>query len=228
MASIFDFIAQQQQQALATAASGSNGTRKQQIKFLLSQHQMCVTDWLRDNNGYAEMMAWLEDSNTLSDAAVERAFKKFGLPKYRLNNRDSCVSTIGSFYNYWASVKLFMRYPQFDLSDNKNCRKIKELSDALETEKLNANNDKLATNNGYRYQALMQVINDLESDLLVAYASMNCSYIIAQQDKNETLSDLKTATQDTPATQSKNNNTNTIVTLIVIALVVVVLIKIFK
>jgi hypothetical protein len=183
-----------------------------------------------------EMRNFYKD--TSHTQAIADAFAAYGMPP---KNRQSTRSGWGKWtdycdwekglYKFYLAAKLYLKFPALGYTDTKNCQKLKEVADALEVEKLNANKQRVSDGDANKESYTLMVINDLQSNVNAAFSNMNCSLVLSTNKKNETLADLKQATEqsDPAATaDAKPTSTTNIITYIAIALVVVVFIKILK
>ena len=179
---------------------------------------------------YNEMLHFFNDA--AHTQATFDAYTAYGKPP--ANGIDGagnyhpnwCSWDLG-IYKFYLAAKLFYRYPAVNTIDKNNCQKIKELSAALEVEKLNADKQFTADNDTSLHSYQLYVINDLQGNLNAAFANMSCSLVLQQTQQQQTLTAIATATNESEAATT-NSTSNKGIYVVAAVLIVVIIIKIFK
>jgi len=185
---------------------------------------------------YGCMVQIEEMKNFFNDPAHTQAtmdaFNAYGMPprngwKDGVYHSDWCSWDLG-MYRFYLAARLFYKYPSIDLTNPTNCKKIKEISDALEVEKLNADKEFVADQDKTKHSYQLYVINDLQGTMNAAFANMSCSNIIATDKKNETIADLTAAAAPAPTDETTTKSTNYILYAVVAIVVIAIAVKLFK
>lgn len=179
---------------------------------------------------YNDMLRFFNDA-THSQACYD-AYVLYGLPPANdtpLNIAGLLFKTCSwqkGMYRYYLAAKLLYRYPSFDLTDKNNCKRIKDTIDALEGEKLNADNQFVSDNDTNYHTYQLSVINDLQNNLTAAYANMSCSTVINNDQQQQTIATIDAAT--TTTNTGSSNTTNKLIYVVAAILVIVIIYKILK
>ena len=208
----------QQQAAAHAAANALPTTTPNEIRLYV----VSVVKTFTCMSQYNEMLNFFNDA--AHTQATFDAYNAYGKPPANMPNQ--CLWATG-IYKFYLAAKLFYRYPAVNTIDKNNCQKIKELSAALEVEKLNADKQFTADNNTTLHSYQLYVINDLQGNLNAAFANMSCSLVLQQTQQQQTLTAIATATNESEAATT-NSTSNKGIYVVAAVLIVVIIIKIFK
>jgi hypothetical protein len=205
----------QKQDTLLSINAGKVFTKEEiRLKFL------SVVFTFNNMMQYSEMVGFA--NNKSNEDAIYEAYKMYGLPQ---NNRGVGGSWKYGFWKFYCLAKLYAIYPVLDLKNKSNCARIKELTTQLEVEVLNAR--KVLGGDPDVVNIKIEAINDLQGSLNAAYANMSCSVELMQNQQQQTLQAITTATAEPTETTTQSTSKNAIV-IVALLLVGVIIYKIFK
>jgi hypothetical protein len=197
-------------------------TKKNNAKSNLGSYYPCFYNWLGDSNTYNEVNGYLSSSDATINEALSYYFSKYGDVPYA--NTDNCAGYSPIIYKLLTTVRYYTRFGKLDFNDSKNCEKLKALTFSLENEKLNIDKQFVADQNSYLHNASIEAINNIQNDLFVSYANLNCDVVIYNQQQQQQI-DIINETADSGTQESKTSNVGIYVVYGVAVIIIGVVVK---